>query len=260
MLPLDALPIKRVYELLSSIAHKWRLICEELHVDTADVKGMGETDSERLRGLIRHHAHQICQKSTLQKVLTSPAIQEYDLAMKANDPPILAKMASTFELERNTKKIKLEFSHLLSAILKFLKEEKLPRDLVKILGCYSKIFLELDEHCRDSDDIMLALIAKISFLDYDLLEFLARETGKEDLTYKVKIYTNSLKTYLSERIFSFQSMDAARVTRAGLELRMDKEMDITSQAISKLQFVAKELLQFDVEIDPTLAVSDISYY
>lgn len=242
--PHDILPINRVYKLLVPIAYKWKSICKGFNLDTARVEALGETDSERLLGLIEHNHHIICQISRLQDILTR--IKEDDLARKVMDYLFEPSM---IELESNTREIKLELSYLLSGILEHLKGTQLPSDLselINMLSCYDKTYLRLHDDCIDVDNVISSLIESIRFLDYDFLGFLETLFGPPLSLCSALNYKESLKFYLRRRIFG------------GGELKTDKEMDLSSyeNGTRKLKSVTKELLHIDVWIRPPLTVSD----
>ena len=199
-----------------------------------------ETDAECLKMLVEMHHEKLCKEETLLKVLRSPAVAEYGLALRVKSEPV----PESLELERSTKAIKMEFSHLLSSLSEILKE-KLPRDVIRMLGCYDKKFLALTEDCKDTGDVISEIIENISFLDYDLLQFMITDIKLDD---KFKKYEDSLKLYLSKRIslkqIQFQNLQSPTV------LKLDKSMGVLDEKkCSELVDTVQKLLHLDIIIE-----------
>ena len=144
-------PKSSVLQLLEPIQHKWKQISAEIGVDASKIMAERETDAECLKMLIEMHPEKLRKEETLLKVLKSPEVAEYGLALRVKSEPV----PESLELERSTKAIKMEFSHLLSSLSEILKE-KLPRDVIRMLGCYDKKFLTLTEDSKDTGDVIFS--------------------------------------------------------------------------------------------------------
>ena len=116
---------------------------------------------------------------------------------------------------------------------------KPPREIVNLLSCYDKSYLDFAKECKDTEDLIAALISNISFLDYDLLQFLTKKLLSEDkaelhLSYN---YKSAFIHYLRKRVI---------VSHHGTSLTLDKEMQIYPSDEKKISQI-KKIVQENIE-------------
>jgi hypothetical protein len=226
----------------------------ELGISPEDVKTgqsettQGETDRECLTTLIDKYPEQMTQVSELKKVLTSPTVEEYGVAIRLRELSTPIKIPTDYELETQTRKIKLKFSHLFSTLSSELEERLSPRKPAKMIARYDKKLAFAEDH-RYSDDTFLSLIRGVSFLDYDLVYFIATKMKDELLSEKVKEYAHDLRAYYSERVIMPTVYRDS--TETALQIKVDREMEISTDKdkTSKLYSTIKKLLHLDVDIE-----------
>ena len=137
-------------------------------------------------------------------------------------------------LERDTRTIRQQFAHLLPKILEHFRNNT-PREVVNLLSCYDKSYLDFTKDCIDTEDLISALISNISFFDYDLLEFLTNKFHSEDKS-ELYNYKSAFISYLRKRV---------KVLYYETSLTLDKEMQIhpsDENKISQLKKIMQEHL------------------
>lgn len=90
-----------------------------------------------------------------------------------------------------------------------------PRELAYLLSCKDSRFSALTEDCKDADDIIGVLRDNITFLDYDLLHYLAKATEDKHLSADITDYVAHLEDYLQDKLL--------------FKFVVDKEMGILPQ-------------------------------
>ena len=150
-------------------------------------------------------------------------------------------------LERDTRTIKQQFAHLLPKIMEHFRNYP-PHVIVNLLSYYDKSYLDFTKDCIDTEDLISALISNISFLDYDLLEFLTNEFHSENKS-ELHNYKSAFISYVRERV---------TVSLHETSLKLDKEMQIhpsDEKKISQLKKIIQEnvLCEIDtITIDSSL--------
>ena len=150
-------------------------------------------------------------------------------------------------LERDTQTIRQQFAHLLPKILEHFRNNP-PREIVNLLSCHDKSYLDFTKDCIDTEDLISALISNISFLDYDLLEFLTNKFHSKDKS-KLYHYKFAFIRYLRKRV---------TVSLNETSLILDKEMQIhpsDEKKISQLKKIIQENLECEshtITIDSSL--------
>lgn len=146
-------------------------------------------------------------------------------------------------LERATREIKIRFSHLLLAVLKSVRD-KSPRELATLINCYDDRYSTLTKDCIDTEDIIQVLAKNITFVDCDLLLFIANELQDGDLSFRVCIYKSNLKCYLKARLYIDRYYSK-------LVLPLDIEMNVSPndhRLIQRIKFIAQEFSpDFEIE-------------
>ena len=161
----------------------------------------------------------------------------------------LSKIQLKRDLEQDTKIIKQKFAYLLSKILEHLRN-KPPREIVNLLSCYDKSYLDFTKECKDTEDLISALISNISFVDYDLLEFLTKHLYSKDETerYLSYNYKSAFNHYLRKRV-----KVSSHITTS---LTLDKEMQIhpsDKKKISQLKKIVRKNINRELDtIDSSL--------
>ena len=92
-------------------------------------------------------------------------------------------------------KIKTDFSKLLLYTTNSV-EQYPPRKLANLLSCHDSRFSSLTQDCIDTYDVIAALRDNITFIDYDLLQFIAEEQKDNHQRIKINKYKVDLNSYL----------------------------------------------------------------
>ncbi len=79
-------------------------------------------------------------------------------------------------------------------------KHKPPRELVNMLSCFDGRFSALTKDCKDTDDVIAVLIDNVTYLDYDLPQYVAEATKDEALAADTKNYMYQLERYLRRKI------------------------------------------------------------
>ena len=183
---------------------------------------------------------------TIARYRRSPTIQYPVLPMKfppSESFPVQRKNRITLECE--TKKIKKEFSTLLLSVLNILVDTN-PQEVVALLSCYDDRYSTLVKQCEKMEDIIQVLTTNVSFLDYDLLQFVLGELKDNDTTERVESYSQTLQQYLERRIY------AHRNDPDKLMLPVDSQMGIAASNIrqkKRLKFIAENITKKEIELE-----------
>lgn len=143
---------------------------------------------------------------------------------------------SKAHLERKSKSIKTEFSFLLATFVSVITSYHNPKQVATLLSCYDK---RLVADTNDPDDILQVLTKNVTFIDCDLLQYIANTLPDTELSHLVQIYTLDLKKYLRERMLT------KRV------ILLDSKMEISrddKQEIKKWKSIAHELTNMEIEV------------
>ena len=169
-------------------------------------------------------------------------------------------------LEEETRSMKTYFSLLLGSITSELhhllrQDYKLAID---ILSSYDAGYLESTKNCEGIDDVIAVLEANITFLDYELLLFIAYEIEDIEqivrslpLSFRIRSYVAKLESYLQERVFK---------KHGNKVLMLDNEMSVhpgNKKKICQLRSIAEKEAGDTVKIDAsylnTFRVSPVTF-
>lgn len=121
---------------------------------------------------------------------------------------------------------------------------KTPRELATLINCYDNRYSTLTRDCIDMEDIINVLIDHVTFVDCDLLLFIANELQDVDLSSRVHLYTADLQDYLKSRLYIDHFCSK-------LVLPLDIEMGISptdQRQIQRIKFIAQEFSpNFEIE-------------
>lgn len=165
----------------------------------------------------------------------------YNLSVVVEQP-----LKESLKAEYDTKEMKLEFSHILSESLKLFRYMT-PHEIVNLLSCYDKSYLDVTKDYKNKDDLISALIGNISFLDYDLIEFLNIQlVSGHEINPLIFAYKNNFAHYLKKRV----AVSSDKTT-----LTLDQEMQILpsdKKKIRQIKMIAQKILHFDITINSSL--------
>ena len=137
---------------------------------------------------------------------------------------------------KDIKAIKLQFSNLLLATTNSVKH-KSPRELAHMLSCYDSRFSAVTEDCKDTDDVITALIGNVTLLDYDLLQYIANAMNDDGLADNIKEYVALLESYLRWKTLSLHTYT------------VDKEIHIQREdSVIQLEKMLKKIHSHDIKV------------
>ena len=134
---------------------------------------------------------------------------------------------------------------MLLSVLNILVDTN-PQEVVALLSCYDDRYSTLVKQCEKMEDIIQVLTTNVSFLDYDLLQFVLGELKDNDTTERVESYSQTLQQYLERRIY------AHRNDPDKLMLPVDSQMGIAASNIrqkKRLKFIAENITKKEIELE-----------
>lgn len=164
----------------------------------------------------------------------------------------LYRAENTPKLEIDTSEIKLKFKHLLTKVTNSVKDIP-PRKLVTLLSCYDDHYCTLTKECKDTSDVITALIENISFIDYGLLYFIVEELRYFALLMDIMQYKTDLEDYILNRLYSKHCRNSDDYVYSAI-FALDTEMCILPRQIGQLKILAQRVLSKRRPFHPNAAI------